>query len=101
MHGIVHPRLLFLELDFGRGADFDDGYAAGQLRQPLLQFLAIVIRGGLRYLRADQLDTALDLGFLAGPADERGVVLVDRDPAASPELVELNILELLTEILRI
>ena len=33
-----------LNLDLGRAADLDDGNAAGQLRQPLLQLLAVELR---------------------------------------------------------
>jgi hypothetical protein len=42
---VVDAGLLLLHLDLGRGADLDDGHAAGQLRQALLQLLAVVVGG--------------------------------------------------------
>jgi hypothetical protein len=61
--------LLLLHLDLGRGADLDDGHAADQLGQALLQLLAVVVGGGLLDLGADLLDPALDvLGFLPAPS---------------------------------
>ena len=62
---ILDARLLLLHLDLGRGADANHRDAADQLGQPLLQLLAVVVRGGLLDLRADLLDTALDVGLLA------------------------------------
>src|SRR5215472_11805945 len=38
---IFDAGFLFLHFGFGRGANLDDCHAAGQLGQPLLQFLAI------------------------------------------------------------
>ena len=58
---ILDARLLLLHLGLGRGADLDDGDAAGQLGQPLLQLLPVVVRGRLLDLRPDLLDPALDL----------------------------------------
>ena len=58
---VLDARLLLLHLDFGRRADADHRHAADQLRQPLLQLLAVVVRGGLLDLRADLLDAALDV----------------------------------------
>ena len=45
---ILNAELLLLHLDFGRSADLDDGHAAGQLGQTLLQLLAVVIGGRAR-----------------------------------------------------
>ena len=41
--GVLDAVLLLLQLGLGRGADLDDGHAAGQLGQPLLQLLAVVV----------------------------------------------------------
>ena len=43
MHGVLDPVLAFLDLDLGGAADLDDGHAAGQLGQPLLQLLAVIV----------------------------------------------------------
>ena len=59
MQSILDASLLFLHLGLGGRAHFNHRDAAGELRQPLLQFLAIVIRGGLLDLSAELLDAAL------------------------------------------
>ena len=43
---VFNAGLLLLHVGFARSADRDDGHAAGQLGEPLLQLLAIVIAGG-------------------------------------------------------
>ena len=51
VQGVFDARLLFLHFGLGRGTDVDDGHAADDLRQPLLQLLAIVVGGGFIDLR--------------------------------------------------
>ena len=58
VHGIFDAGLLLLHLGLGGRADLDDGDAADQLREPLLQLLAIVVGGRLLDLGADLLDPA-------------------------------------------
>ena len=48
-------------------------HTAGQLRQPLLQLLAVVVRGGLLDLHAELRAPTLDVSLLAGAVDDRGV----------------------------
>ena len=50
-HGVFEQGLAFLHFGFGGGADVDLGHAAGQLGQPLLQLLAIVLAVGARRSR--------------------------------------------------
>ena len=59
---VLDAVLLLFELDLGAGADLDDGHAAGQLGQALLELLAVVVAGGLLDLRLDLIDAALDRG---------------------------------------
>ena len=73
--------LLLLDLDLGGAADLDDRHAAGELGQPLLQLLAVVVGGRLLDLRLDLRDAALDVLLLARAVDDRGVVLVDDGPS--------------------
>ena len=40
---VLYAGLFLFHLDFRRGSNFDDGNAAGELGQPLLQLLAIII----------------------------------------------------------
>src|SRR5262249_39129442 len=70
-----------------------------ELGQPLLQLLAVVVRGGLLDLRPDLTATAFDVGLLAGPVDDRGVLLLDDDPLGLAQHVERDVLELDAEIL--
>ncbi len=42
---VLHPMLLLLHLDLGRRADVYHRNAAGKLRQPLLQLLAVIVGG--------------------------------------------------------
>ena len=58
---VVDAILLLLDLDLGRAADADHRDAAGELGQPLLQLLLVVVGGGLLDLRLDLGDAALDV----------------------------------------
>ena len=79
--GVLDAVLLLLELDLGGGADLDDRHAAGQLGQPLLELLLVVVGGRVLDLGLDLLDAALDLGSRAVALDDRRVVLVGDDAA--------------------
>ena len=78
---VLDARLLLLHLDLGRRADLDHRDAADQLREPLLQLLAVVVGRRVLDLRADLLDAASIVLLLARALDDRRVVLVDRDAA--------------------
>jgi len=82
-----------------RGADLDDRNAANQLREALLQLLAIVVRRGLFDLSADLLHARFDLRLLAAAVDDGGVVLVDRDALSASEILQGERLELEAEVL--
>src|SRR2546422_486835 len=60
--------LLLLDLDPGRAADADHRAAAGELGEPLLELLAVVVGGRLLDLRLDLADARLDVLLLAGAA---------------------------------
>ena len=53
MHRVFDAVLALLHLDLGGAADADHRDAAGQLGQPLLQLLTVVVGGRLLDLRAD------------------------------------------------
>src|SRR5262249_35993375 len=59
VRGAPAARLLLLLLALGRPAAFVFGAAARQLRQPLLELLAVVVALGLADLAADRLDPTL------------------------------------------
>ncbi len=99
MKRILDAGLLLLHLRLGGRADLDDGDAADQLGQTLLELLAVVVRGGVLDLDANLLHPRLDVGLLACPLDDRGVVLVDRDALGAAEVLERDALQLDAEIL--
>ena len=99
VHRVLDARLLLLHLGLGGRTDLDDGDAADQLRQPLLQLLAVVVGGGVLDLRAELLDAALDGRGRAAALDDRRVVLVDGDLLGLAEILELDALELDAEVL--
>ena len=47
MHRVVDAVLALPDLDLGRAADADHRHAAGELGEPLLQLLLVVVGGGL------------------------------------------------------
>src|SRR5262249_29577377 len=98
VHGIIHAVLALLHLDLGGAADTDHRDAAGELRQPLLQLFAIVVGGGLLDLSLDLRNARLDVGFLAGAVDDRGVLLLDHHLLGAAEHVDRHVLELDAEI---
>ena len=65
-----------------------------------MELLPVIVRGGLLDLRPDLLDPPLDRGRLAGPFDDRRVVLVDDHLLRPAKIVELDVLEFDAEILR-
>ena len=62
VHRVLDARLLLLHLGLGGRADLDHGHAAHELREPLLQLLAVVVGGRVLDLRAELLDASLDRG---------------------------------------
>ena len=65
--GVLVAVLLLLELGLGGGADLDDGDAAGELGEALLELLLVVVAVGLLDLALDLLDAAQDV-FLGARA---------------------------------
>ena len=90
VQGVFDAGLLFLHLGLGRGADVDDGDAAGELGQAFLQLFAVVVRGGFLDLTADLVDAALDVGALAAAFDDGGVFLVHHDALGAAEVVQVR-----------
>jgi hypothetical protein len=96
---VLDTGLLLLHLDFGRGTDLDHGNAAGEFRNALLQLFLVVVAGGFLDLLADRLDAGLDVLFLAGAVDDRGVLLADLDALGAAQGLQLGVLELQTQLL--
>ena len=87
-NGVLDAVLALLELDLGRGTDLDDRNAAGQLGQPLLQLLAVVVAVRLLDLGLDLVDAAGDLVGVTSALDDRRLVLGDDDLAGLAEQVQ-------------
>ena len=73
--------LALLGLDLGGSADLDDGHAAGELGQALLELLTVVSRRSVFSISALDLGHASVDGFLGASAadDDGGLVLGDGD----------------------
>src|SRR5689334_15551739 len=99
MHRVIDAVLALLDLGLGRAADADDGNATRQLRQALLQFLLVVIRGRLLDLRAQLGAASRNVRLLAGSVDYRRAVLVDTHLLCRAEHVERHAFQLDAEIL--
>ena len=91
--------LALLQLDLGGRPRLDDGDAAGQLGQPLLQLLPVVVRVGVVDLGADLVDPARDLVRVASAVDDRRLVLGDHDLAGPAEHVEVDVVQLEADFL--
>ena len=88
VQGVFDAGLLFLHLSLGGCTDVDDGDAAGELGEALLELLAVVIAGGLFDLTADLIHAALDVLLRTGAFDDGGVLLVDGDALGLAEIIE-------------
>src|SRR5579884_3761570 len=96
---ILDARLAVLHLDLRRRPDPDHRHTAGELRQPLLELLAVVVRGRLLDLDADLVLAALDLLRVAPPLDDGGLVLVGHHAARAAQVAELRLIQLLAQLL--
>src|SRR6202023_1255812 len=94
LESVLDAVLLLFHLRLGRSADLDDGDAAGQLCETLLELLAIEVGIGVLDLRLQLLDPSLDRVGLAGTIDDGGRVFVDDDTTSLAELRDLRVLEL-------
>jgi hypothetical protein len=81
--------LLLLELHLGGGADLDDGHAADQLGQTLLELLAVPVGVGVSISRLIWVMRPSTSSEVAGAVDDGGVVLGDDDLAGAAEQLEV------------
>src|SRR6185503_16148619 len=99
VHRIVDAVLALLDLDLAGAADADDCDAAGKLGQPLLQLLAVVIRGRLFDLCADLICPGDDVALLSGAVDDGRVLLVDVHTLGAAEHLKGHVFELDAKLL--
>src|SRR5712691_27481 len=93
MHGVIDAVLALLHLDLGRAADAEHCDPAGELGQSLLQLLPVVVGGRFLDLRLDLGNASLDVGLLAGAADDRSVFLVDHHLLGPAKHIDCHVLE--------
>src|SRR3984885_4261330 len=98
-HRVLDAVLALLELDLGRRAGLDDGHAAGQLGQPLLQLLAVVVGVGVVDLGADLVNAARDLLRVASAVHDRRLVLGHHDLAGPAEHAQVDVVQLEADLL--
>src|SRR5215217_7975096 len=96
---ILDAVLLLLELDLGGRPDLDHAHAPGQLGQPLLELLAVVVGVGVLDLGPDLVDPALDVVGVALALDDGGLGLGDDHLAGPAEQVDGDVLELEADLL--
>src|SRR5699024_6266619 len=90
--------LLFLHLDFGGSTDLDQGHAAGQLGDPLLQLFLVVVGGGFLDLGADLLDPGFDVVVGTGAVDDGGVFLGQLDLLGLAEIFQGDLFQAHAEV---
>ena len=100
LQGVLDAVLDFLELGLGSSADLDDGNAAGELGQALLELLAVEVRGGVLHLALDLSDAGVDGLLGASAADNDGVVLGDGDGLSGTEHIGGNVSDLHAQLVQ-
>src|SRR3954465_3818210 len=98
-HRVLDAVLALLELDLGGRAGLDDGDAAGQLGEALLQLLAVVVGVRLLDLGADLVHPAGDLVGVTRTLDDRRLVLGGDELASAAEQRQVGVVELETDLL--
>jgi hypothetical protein len=86
IESVLDARLLLFHLELARSAHLDDGDAAYELHEALLKLVLVEFVVFARELRAKLPDASGELLFAAGAADDRRLVLVERDAASAAEI---------------
>ncbi len=87
-YGVLDPVLAFLERGLGGGADLDHRDTAGQLGQPLLQFLAVPVRIAGLDLALELLDPVGNGVVGAATVDDHACVLADHHATCGAQNVQ-------------
>src|SRR5215217_8729226 len=96
---VLNAVLALLELNLGRRTDLDHRNTAGQLGEPLLQLLPVIIRVGVLDLSPNLVDPARDLLRTASTLDDRGLVLGDDHLTSLSEQLNRDAVELEPDLL--
>ncbi len=95
---VFDPVFPFLHLDLGCAARLDHGDTAGKFCEPFLKLFPVIVGCRVLDLRLDLFDPRLDVLFVSGAADDRGVVLIDGDANRAPEHGRRHVLEFDAEV---
>ena len=98
MQRVVDAVLALLDLDLGGAADADHCNAARELGKPFLQFLAIVVGGGLLDFGLDLANARLNVSLLTSAVDDRRRLLFDPHVLGAAEHADGHVLQLDAEI---
>ena len=85
--------LALLELDLGGRAGLDDGDAASELGEALLQLLAVVVGVSVLDLLADLAHAGVQHVLVASALDDGGLILGDDDLAGAAQQLKVSVLE--------
>src|SRR5690606_10453402 len=96
---VLDTMLLFLQLNLGGRTHADDRHTTGQLRQALLELLAVVVGRALLDGDLDLLNAALDGLLIALAADDRRLVLRGDDLLRAAQVLDGRALELAANFL--
>src|SRR6185437_222423 len=85
---------------FRGGTDFNHRHSAGKFRQPLLQFLAIVIRSSFFNLSSNRRHTSMYRLPFAAPLNQGCRVFVDDGALGSSQIRQLDVFEFDAQVFR-
>ncbi len=94
MQRILDAGFLFFHLHLGGRTDIEHRDPAGELGQPFLQFLAIIVRSGVFNLCLNLIDASLDILFLAGALHDGGIIFGNGDTFGLAQVIDSGIFQL-------
>ena len=93
IEGILNTVLLLLHLDLGSSANIENGYAACELAETLLEFLPVIVGSSSSNLLPDEVSPLLDILLAACTANNGGVLLGDGHLLGLSEHIRSSVLE--------
>ncbi len=99
VQSILHPCLLLFHLSLSGSPNIDHRHTANELGQPLLEFLAVVVRSGFFNLSADLLYPALNGIPGSTTIHDSGVVLVNPHCFGRTQIIDGHTLKLDAQVL--
>ena len=100
MQRIFDACLFLLHLHLSRCAHFDQGDAAGELGDPLLQLFLVVIGGRLLDLLANALDARFDVLLLTRAIDDGGIFFFDQHLLGLAQIIECRFFQRQADFIR-